>query len=201
MRFLKNKLAKARHQADHPPTLLAAEDTLSTNSRGDLTTEFHEGDEWVPDIKENSQRTDNLSKGKPRVRILSSDNIIKNYGRGMTSFALSTMAEPYLKDITRKYGVEMKAFLRFVRTKKKSANCIRKLREMLPIQSSVDRADYRIRLVFQEITIIFLKFFSVNWLYHSKIDGKLTHLQYRFKMLRRVRDPDNFTYLKEFNFM
>ncbi len=147
------------------------------------------------------KKTQNPSKGKPRVRVLSSDNIIKNYGREMTSFALSTMAETYLKEVTGKYGVKMSKFLRFVRAKENSANCIRKLREMPPIQSDMNRPDFRLRQVFQEISIIFLKFFCVNWLYNSKIDGKIIHLHYRFKILRRVKDPDNFTYLKEFNFV
>ncbi len=194
MRFLKKKLARAQ-QASTSPT---EDDILSTDSGQDF--EPQEGEEWIPDAKEDLTKAHNSSPAKKRERILSSDNIIKNYGRGMTKFALSSMAKPYLEEITEEHGVQMKAFLKFVRRKKQAANCIRKLREMLPIQADVNKSDYRHRVVFQEITIIFLKFFCVNWLFNSKIDGKLLHLNYRFKMLRRVRDPENFTYLKEFNF-
>lgn len=194
MRFLKRKIARAQ-QAEYSSI---DQDALSATS-GEHD-DLQEGDEWIPDVKGDLNKAHDPSKVKKRVRILSTDNIIKNYGRGMTRFALSPIANPYLKKITQKYGVQMKSFLKFVRRKKQSANCIRKIREMLPTQSDSERPDYKNRLVFQEITIIFLKFFCVNWLFNSKIDEKIIHLNYRFKMLRRVRDPENFTYLKEFNF-
>ena len=52
--------------------------------------------------------------------------------------------------------------------------------------------------VFKAIGIIFIRDFTVNWVYNSKIADKLTHLKYRFKMLRRVQNPEFFTYLEDF---
>jgi len=69
---------------------------------------------------------------------------------------------------------------------------------MLPVGNEVSEEELNLKKVFQEICIIFLKFFCVNWLYNSKISEKIAHLKYRFKLLRRVRNPQYFTYLKDF---
>jgi len=195
MRFLKNKIARAQEAES---ALLQEDDFIPDDN--DNSEPEQDDLEWIPEPRKTRKETNSPRKTTKQARLFSCDNIIKNYGRGMTCFALSSMAKPYLKDITEKHAVKLVSFLRFVRTRKKSLNCIRKLREMLPIQADVDRPDFRYRLCFQELSIIFLKFFFVNWLFNSKIDGKIIHLSFRFKMLRRVRDPDHFTYLKEFNY-
>ena len=52
------------------------------------------------------------------------------------------------------------------------------------------------KLIFQEISIMFLKYFCVNWIYGGKIIQKKAHLKFRFKILQRIQDPEHFTYLK-----
>ena len=128
------------------------------------------------------------------------ENIIKNYGRALTNFALSPLAVPYLTTILPKSGSNRTAFLSFIRKKKKSANCIRKLREMFPSGVNQGTPNYAEKLAFQELCVVFIKSFCVNWLWNSKIDDKTTHLAYRFKILRRIKNPDHFTYLKDFRF-
>jgi len=116
----------------------------------------------------------------------------------MTNFALSRMAQPYLKSITARLGITSQSFSDYIAKRKKSANCIKKLRAMLPIGTDEKEEDLKFKIAFQEICIVFLKFFVVNWLYNSKIAEKVTHLKYRFKILRRVKNPQYFTYLKDF---
>ena len=128
------------------------------------------------------------------------ENIIKNYGRAMANFAVSPLAAPFLKTILPKCGSNLTTFQAFIKKKKKSVNCIKKLREMLPSEANRGAPNYAEKLVFQELCVIFMKIFSVNWLFNSKIDNKLAHLSYRFKILRRIKDPDHFTYLKDFKF-
>jgi len=107
---------------------------------------------------------------------------------------------PYLQTILPKCGSNLSAFISFIKKKKKAANCIKKLREMLPSRVNQEGPNLAEKVAFQQLCVIFLKIFSVNWLFNSKIDNKQTHLGYRFKILRRVRDPDHFTYLKDFRF-
>jgi len=152
--------------------------------------------------KKHSKKLDPKSPCKrgPSPKKVPCENIIKNYGRAMTNFALSPLAVPFLETILPKSGSEISAFTSFILKKKKSANCIKKLREMLPSQVNQGAPNHTEKLAFQELCVVFLKFFSVNWLFSSKIDDKTTHLAYRLKILRRIKNPDHFTYLKEFKF-
>ena len=143
--------------------------------------------------------------GSPSERVdshrkASCENIIKNYGRAMANFALSSISLAYLQPILVETGSNLGAFQSFVKKKKKSVNCIKKLREMLPLEIYKNVPNFAERKAFQALCVVFLKYFSVNWLFSSKIDNKPTHLAFRFKILRRVKDPDHFTYLKDFRF-
>jgi len=118
----------------------------------------------------------------------------------MSNFALSKMAQPYLKTITAQLGISLQAFSDYVQKRRTSANCIKKLRAMLPMGTDEKEEDLKFKIAFQKICIVFLKFFVTNWLYGSKIAEKVTHLKYRFKIMRRVKNPQYFTYLKDFSF-
>jgi hypothetical protein len=53
--------------------------------------------------------------------------------------------------------------------------------------------------VFQGISKVFIKFFSVNWIFDGKLKYKNEHIKFRNRMLRRIEKPEMFTYLKPFN--
>ncbi len=197
MRFLKNKIAKsAEVKRLH---LLQKQETSSLSQRSPLKTLSKGGLSPLKQLpRENSTSSSFKSDHSPRRTPC--ENIIKNYGRAMSNFALSSLAAPYLKTILPKHGSSSVAFQNFLKKKNRSVNCIKKLREILPCEDNKDAPNFAEKRVFQELCIIFLKDFSVNWLFNSKIDNKTTHLNYRFKILRRIRDPDHFTYLKDFKF-
>ena len=44
---------------------------------------------------------------------------------------------------------------------------------------------------------VFIKYFSVNWIIHGRVTNKLVYLKYRGKMLRRIQNPESFTYIKK----
>ena len=184
MRFLKNKIAKANGLENNNPL----QETLPGLP-----------EPMIP-VQQPLRPKDIQYFPKPPSpkNPLTGDNIMKNYGRAMTNFALSTMARHYLDQILDRLGLDLPAFQKYIQDRRKSANCIKKLREMLPLESQVNPPDYPFKQAFQEICIKFLKFFCVNWLYSSKIAEKVTHLKYRFKILRRVKNPMFFTYLKDF---
>lgn len=140
----------------------------------------------------------NIQPSKPIIpprHTPSSKNIMKNYSRALAHFAVSEMAAPHLAKILKKEGIEKEQFCSFIEDYKDSVNCIKNLREMLLIEPQEDAQNTGIKRAFMQICEVFLKFFSVNWIFHSKIRDRLVHLKYRFKILRRIRHPEHFTYL------
>ena len=123
---------------------------------------------------------------------------MKNYSRALVNFALSTAAETYVSSSTQEHNITRAYFNRFIRKDKHKMNCIQSLRNKLLIFPEDTDGIARCKRVFQSACVAFMKYFSVNWIYNSKVSDKLTHLKYRFKILRRIQDPQHFTYLKEF---
>ncbi len=194
MRFLKNKIAMARGlplQSDSPTQnpIEIPQIPVEIPPVNPITPRFQRAQNTVP-------------VPEPPVMVkkhISGDNIIKNYGRAMTNFAMSNLSKQYLISITNRLGITIKDFQDYIEKKKKSANCIKQLRNMLPLGEDPRDPDLDFKKAFQQICIVFLKFFCVNWLYSSKIAEKIAHLKYRFKIMRRIKNPQHFTYLKDFN--
>ncbi len=126
-------------------------------------------------------------------------NIVKNYARAMSNFALSKTALPYLQEILEIQGkVSLRGFKMFIKKNKEDITSIRRLRELLLITEEDAELVCGYKNVFKALSMVFLKSFSVNWIYASKVSDKLTHVKYRFKMMRRVENPEYFTYLEDF---
>lgn len=128
----------------------------------------------------------------------SAKNIIKNYGRALQNFAVSNMVLVYLTPLLQRERVSLKDFRRFFYSKKKQVRSIAGLRNLLLVLEEDDAQTAAFKKIFQEISIIFIKYFSVNWIFSGKLLNKIAHLKCRFKMLRRIKNPENFTYLKGF---
>jgi len=129
----------------------------------------------------------------------SPSNIMKNYCRGITNFVLSDLAIKYLVPLLEKHQLELETFRVFILAKKPKINCIKQLRGLLLVKKDDREEMAAMKDIFREITIIFLKYFSPNWIYNTRIADKYAHLKYRFKVLRRVKNPIYFTYLQGFD--
>jgi len=134
----------------------------------------------------------------PPNRDKSNKNIIKNYARAMVNFAMSKMALPYLKKILRQEEVDLEGFRDYMTKNREEVTSIKTLRELLLIEEGEESQVAGYKRAFVKISVVFVKFFSVNWIYNSKVSDKLTHLKYRFKVLRRIKEPEHFTYLEGF---
>jgi hypothetical protein len=128
-----------------------------------------------------------------------SKNIVKNYGKAMCSFASSELALPYLKRINSNNEINLETFQDHIHKKRDLIDSIDSLRCLLLITKSDDEISIGFKRVFQEISIIFIKYFSVNWIFQGKMSHKQAHLRARFKMLRRIKNPQHFTYFKDFS--
>lgn len=129
----------------------------------------------------------------------SSKNIVKNYGKAMCSFASSPIALPYLERLNTDGRVNLREFQDHIHKKRDLIDSIDSLRRLLLIMQNDDSTLIGFKKIFQEISIIFIKYFSVNWIFQGKMSHKQAHLRSRFKMLRRIQNPQYFTYFKDFS--
>jgi len=129
----------------------------------------------------------------------SSKNIVKNYGRAISAFILSDISMPYLEPMVKREGVKLEDLRNFISTGKESIDGISSFRGLLLMREGEDKKIKSFKRILGEMSVVFIKYFSVNWIFSSKLRNKIAHLKCRFKMLRRVLDPEHFTYLKTSN--
>ncbi len=125
-------------------------------------------------------------------------NIVKNYGKAICNFAASKLAMPYLEPFIVKERLNFEKFSEYILDKKGSIESIESFRILFIVTSEDSEQEASYKRILKEMGIIFIKYFSVNWIYSSKITHKEAHLKFRFKMIRRISNPELFTYLRPF---
>jgi len=128
--------------------------------------------------------------------VAGSKNVVKNFGKQMASFSCSVLSMPYLVPLAQQFNVTTSGFLDWIEEHKTRINSISALRSLLLITEDDSPEVKSYKKIFQQLGEIFIKYFSVNWIFNGRISNKLVHLKYRFRMLRRIRNPESFTYLK-----
>jgi len=125
-------------------------------------------------------------------------NLVKNYGKAMATFAISDVALPYLEPFMKqnRSKANYEGFQEFIYAYKENIESIESLREVLVIKKEDPQEIAIYKNIFKELCKIFLKYFAVNWIFNGRMTHKKDHLNYRFRLMRRVSDPSNFTYLK-----
>jgi hypothetical protein len=123
-------------------------------------------------------------------------NMAKNYGRAICNFALSTAADEYVNGLCKAGEVNPQEFRGYLGKEKDSIEGIDTFRGLLLISIEDDHLQRKYKKIFQKVAEIFIKLFSVNWIFDGKVTYKQEYLKYRFKMLRRVKKPELFTYIK-----
>ena len=128
-----------------------------------------------------------------------SKNIVKNYGKALCAFASSRIAVPYILEIMAKNSydcIDIPQFMETMKLKKETTNSMESLRKLLIAEEGEKKVEQTQKKLFKELSVVFIKYFSVNWIYNGKLLHKRAHLKFRFKMLRRIQNPEFFTYLK-----
>ena len=152
--------------------------------------------------KSNAAVVDQMGGVKQKTkkqRINESKNVVKNYGKAIAAFCLSEVGNPYLQKSLQHHQVQFEDFKQFVINKKETIDSIDTFRELLTPDAKYDTpTDIQSKLVFKDLSEVFIRDFALNWIFNSRIRYKETHLNLRYKMLRRVRNPQNFTYLRSF---
>ena len=123
-------------------------------------------------------------------------NIAKNFGKAICKFAASPLALLYLTSFVEREGVSITKFVAYVESIRHKIDGLQHFRAIL-LKGDKDTTEITsFKKIFTEISEVFIKYFSVNWIFHSKVSHKEAHLKFRFKVLRRIQAPELFTYLK-----
>jgi len=197
MRFLKKKVSLYKNEtpiiASSPEVALTKRSSQESISLFSQSTES--GDSYR-DRKDTLKQSNTESKKENKVT--SSKTIVKNFGKAMCAFAASELALPYLKQIVEQGANVIKSFQMYIKKKKNGVDSIESLRSLLLVTRNDGKEVALYKKIFQEISVVFIKYFSVNWIFQGKMAHKQAHLKARFKMLRRVQNPEHFTYFKGF---
>ena len=161
-----------------------------------------------PQDKSNQTLTDQASSKKRRripgvsftpENVRSTKNIAKNFGRAICSFATSHLAIPYLLPLCEEHKVAPEEFVAYVNKIKGCIDGLHKFRSILMINKDDSKEVVTYKEMFKKVGEIFIKNYSVNWIFSGKVQHKEAHLKFRYKMLRRIRCPELFTYIKKNN--
>ena len=192
MRFLKRKIQLKQESEDIKKSAVQSEKEVSVAETVDTETGSSPmTQEYLLPMRKPRQKS-SCPEGN-------SKNIVKNYGKALCSFGSSHIAIPYIEAIISKKSydfINVKEFMAYIKGKKDGVNSIESLRKVLIADFDDDKVVQTYKAIFQELSIIFLKYFAVNWIYSGKLMHKNAHLKFRFKMLRRIQNPEYFTYLK-----
>ena len=210
MRFLKNKVAKAHQIFGKVFEEYLSEDEGDSTLINNLKPTIHlRQAEKKTDPKTLikkaavTKKVERLVKSRPKdetkAQLNSAKNIVKNFGRAISSFCLSDIALPYLEPLMNHEDIKLPSFQKFISLGKENIDGIASFRTLLLVMEEDNKELRAYKQVLQKMSIVFIKCFSVNWIFSSRLKNKTAHLKSRFKMLRRVKDPEHFTYLKSSN--
>jgi len=194
MRLLKNKIAcalafqaKKLQDLQSVASPLTQEEEISTKPNSPTMSPSPKGEK-------KRKRIPGFSTTPEASR--ATKNIVKNYGKAICSFAVSHTALPYLTEILGRDHLPLNQFVRYINEIKDSIDGLHHFRSILLISEKDDVELVARKRAFIAIAEVFIKYFSVNWIYNSRVQHKDAHLRFRFKMLRRIQCPELFTYLK-----
>jgi len=125
----------------------------------------------------------------------SKKNVNLNFIRAVFWFANSHIAIPYLKTLLLKEKQKFTDFTTFLHENKSKINGIHGFLSMVKVEKNDTEKQIALKKIFQALGEIFVKFFSVNWIFHSKVENKQIYLNHRHLFLRRLKNPGE--YLEE----
>jgi hypothetical protein len=138
-----------------------------------------------------------LSKNALRKISLVNKNVVKNYGRAIANFASSEVALPYLDRYEEISKIDRKVFNEYCLSKRDYIQSIDTFKEMLIPDEDDDETTSDFKNLFQFLAEVFMKYFSVNWIYSGKMLYKEEYLKFRGPLMRRIRNPEGFIFLSK----
>ncbi|CAD8082191.1 unnamed protein product [Paramecium sonneborni] len=132
-----------------------------------------------------------IKKKKKISKVNDTKNITKNFSKAIISYITQN------KDIGLKLldAREFEDFLQILKEKKNKMTNIQQLRELW-IDSDEEKLK-QFNKTFRIFSQYFLRQQSVAYIYNSRIMNTGWHLKYRYNLLRALREPQNFKYIKD----
>jgi len=201
MRFLKTKIARAeallnQQQDQAQPRLDSSDVPQNEQSTDQRNTRPKRKSAEESQSRMRSQRLNSLANSSADD-LRSTKNIAKNFGKAICNFSLSSVAAPYLEKILAKEKITVEYFKNFINYAKQKIDGLFSFRSVLMPAENESPAQIAVKNAFKQISEVFIKYFSVNWIFNGKMVHKRAHLFFRFKILRRIKSPELFTYLRK----
>jgi hypothetical protein len=180
MRFLKRKLALALEKDEKSEDLSPQR---NPGSKANTKTIQKQAD----------KRSKKALKAKEYEKKLATKNIIKNYSRAIGNFAMSDLFLPYVSDDPLCATIDWKEFVAFSKDARDTIQNIDNLKERLIINENDEPKIVTFKRLFKMAAEIFIKYFSVNWIFSAKLIYKQCYVQYRGTLLRGIQNPSKLT--------
>lgn len=194
MRILKHKIRLAQRSKPITSVGLGSDEEVSDDelpSLHDLTTKSFSKIE-NHDYRQMESPSNKDKKQLNRRQKLANKNIIKNFGRAIANFASSNLAIPYLEDMKELKKDNLKGFINYALEMRGFIQNIDTFKESLVITDQDGKMKILFKQVFRKIAIVFMKYFSVNWIFSGKTLYKQEYLNFRGSLLRKIYDPESF---------
>ena len=197
MRFLKNKIALANKArlCNLRSSKIEHIEQFSSSPSATSNTEYTQDENF--EFASRRRRIPGLSFTSEKVKV--TKNIVINYGRAISVFAISKLSDPYLDNLIKDKEFDRSKFNEYVKRIKSTIGGISSFKAILIGVEKDTREVIVYKEIYKKLAEIFIKFFSVNWIIHGRMGHKEVYLKYRYKMLRRIKNPELFTYLKNLN--
>ncbi|CAD8075196.1 unnamed protein product [Paramecium sonneborni] len=130
-----------------------------------------------------------IIKKKKEKKINDTKNITKNYSKAIISYIINN------PDLLKQFfsNKQYDDFLLLLKNKKNQMTNIKQLRDLW-----IDGGKFsEFNKVFRIISQYFLKNQSVAYVYNSRISNTIWHLKYRQNLLRALKEPENFRFIKD----
>jgi hypothetical protein len=187
MRYLKRKI------------FLACESSLKSSSSDEDQLIQHEANssqmqalEAKPKRARSTKRNRIVDFPNGSFKTRSTKNLVKNYARAIIIFGKSKCAEPYINRLIeeKKFNFSVNDFVTFINPFKGEVTSIAKFRDLLTIGKKSSQREKEFKGILKELAVIFIKYFSVNWIYSGRVTYKKAHLNCRFWILKKIRNPE-----------
>jgi len=113
--------------------------------------------------------------------------ICKAYCKAMAQFMVKPIAEPYLRAILEDMQMSIETFRDFIKMNVKHLKGLEGLVFMLTFREGDTEQCKNYKRVLRVGCEVFLKYFAVNWIFHSKMADSRKYLEFRFKILHKLR--------------
>ncbi|CAD8089415.1 unnamed protein product [Paramecium sonneborni] len=144
--------------------------------------------------KDSKQMKSSYFKLKSKIKkgkVNDTKNITKNFSKAIISYIIQN------KDIGLKIMnyEQFEEFVTILKDKKNQMTNIKQLRDLWVETNEMKSQQFN--KAFRIFSEYFLKQQSVCYIYNSRIANTGWHLKYRYNLLRALREPENFKYIKD----